>query len=325
MSSKKVTPVAQAKAFEQGSVLCQHCGASMSRVGKAPFSESTCEKCGKEFFIPGKVERYFLYELLGHGGMGSVYRAFAEGAPDETVAVKLLSRSAGENPSNIKALLTESRIASNFTGSDFVAGSLGHGFADGEYYIVSPCIEGERLDRRIARLEKLPSVEMLTVARHILAAEQYIFRRGYLFRDLKPENVIINPYGYAVLLDFGLCKSVTEAANPAGTAYVAGSPYYIPPERLMNEAENAASEIYSLGMVMYFGLTGRNYYNADEIDALARRHISGIRLASSGKMQGIEPRIASLLNDMIRQDNHERPQTFTEVDIRICDLLKEYK
>ncbi|MBO7742481.1 MAG: serine/threonine protein kinase [Victivallales bacterium] len=324
MSKKKVTPSAQAAAFEKGNILCPSCGKTVSRIGTMPFTEVPCEKCGMKIFVPGKLDHYFLYELLGHGGMGSVYRAFSEKNPQETVAVKILSRSAGENPSNILALLTESRIASNFTGSDFVAGSLGHGYADGEYYIVSPCIEGERLDRRIARMEKLAPAEMLAVARHILAAEQYIYRRGYLFRDLKPENVIINPYGYAVLLDFGLCKSVSEAANPDSTAYVAGSPYYIPPERLMNEPENAASEIYSLGMVMYFGLTGRNYYNADEIDSLAKRHISGLRLSSAGKMQGIPKQIAKLLDDMIRQENRERLQTFQEVDARICDLQKEF-
>lgn len=314
------------KAYAAGEVICPKCHSHFFRAGLTPLSVTPCTKCGAETFVPLQVSSYLLINLLGNGGMGSVYRAVLDGDDSgDTVAVKLLSRNARENPANISALLNESRVASNFGGCDFVAPCLDHGFADGEYYAVYPCIDGERLDNYIQRQGQIPDKEMLKIALHIIAAEQHVCRCGYLFRDLKPENIIINKYGYAVLLDFGLCMKLEKAANPASNTYVAGSPYYIPPERLLNEPENPASEIYSLGMIMYFGLTGKNYFNADEIDALARRHVSGLRLTNSSKMAGIRPAIAELMGKMIRQHNQERPQDFISVAQTIQEILQKIK
>lgn len=311
-------------AFARDEVLCQTCNTPLHLQGLEKFTTVKCPKCGKNVFVPGAVAHYVLFDLLGEGGMGSVFKACDLKTDDQNfVALKLMSREAQESPADIMALLNEARVASRFNDSEFIAGCLEHGYSGGEYYTVSPFIDGERIDKRIQRLGKLKETDVLKLALHILAAEQHIYRGGFLFRDLKPENVIINSKGYAILFDFGLCIPVEQAANPSGDAFVAGSPYYIPPERLLNEPENAASEIYSLGMLMYYCLTGQNYFNADEIDALAKRHVSGLRISNTGKMSGIIPSIATLLDLMIRQENQERPQDFGSVADAIKDILHE--
>ncbi|NMA43033.1 MAG: serine/threonine protein kinase [Oligosphaeraceae bacterium] len=324
MTDKKNIPDAQAaiKLWNKGLVRCNACNKTMQLQNLQPLQLIPCSNCQAMFFVPKKVGAYFLYEPSGGGGMGSVYKAVSEKFPAEILAIKILSRAARENPADIHALLNEARVSSFFVNCDFIAACLDSGYEDGEYFAAMPYINGERLDKRIDRLHQLPEKEVMTMGLHLLAAEQHIFHMGYLYRDLKPENIIINEYGYAVLLDFGLCIPRREAEN-CEEEFISGSPYYLPPERLLGQGENACSEIYSLGMLMYHALTGRTFFDADEIQALARRHISGLRLNSAAKMQGLRNSIAILLDAMLRQEPNERPQDFEYVADSLKAIIQE--
>ncbi len=283
-----------------------------------------CAKCGEDFYAPRKIGDYFLVATCGEGGMGSVYEAVSRRFPHQKLAVKLLSRKARENPPNIRAILNEADVSSHFQDSEFIASSLDSGFIDDEFFIVMPLIDGEGLDKRILRLGKLAPAEVLAFTKHILAAEQHIYAKGYLFRDMKPENIIINKFGYAIMLDFGLCISLDKARNP-DDEFISGSPYYIPPERLLGNPEDANSEIYSIGMVMYHALTGTTIYDADELEALAKRHVSTLRVKNASKMTGIPEEIAVLIEAMIRMDPAQRPQSFKEVYDEICRIEESFK
>jgi len=324
MSEKKSIPdpIAALQLWEKGQILCPSCGKVMARENVQPLQLLPCTSCKEMLFVPKKVGSYFLYEPTGGGGMGSVYKAVSELFPDDILAVKILSRAARENPADIHALLNEARVSSFFVNSDYIAACLDSGFADDEYFTVMPFIEGERLDKRIDHLHKLPEKEVLSMGLHLLAAEQHIYHMGYLYRDLKPENIILNQYGYAVLLDFGLCIPRQQAAH-SDEEFVSGSPYYLPPERLLGHGETASSEIYSLGMVLYHALTGRTFYDADEMQALVRRHISGLRINSTAKMQGLRTSIGILLDAMVRQEPNERPQDFVYVADSIKAIIQE--
>ncbi len=315
-------PVAALKLWEKKQISCAACGKVMAMDNVQPLQLIPCANCQEMLFVPKKVSNYFLYEPTGGGGMGSVYKAVSELFPGDILAVKILSRAARENPADIHALLNEARVSSYFVNSDYIAACLDSGYADDEYFTVMPFIEGERLDKRINRLNKLPEKEVLSMGLHLLAAEQHIYHMGYLYRDLKPENIILNQYGYAVLLDFGLCIPKQEATH-SDDEFISGSPYYLPPERLLGHGETACSEIYSLGMVLYHALTGRTFYDADEMDALVRRHISGLRINSSAKMQGLRSSIGILLDVMVRQEPQERPQDFVYVADSIKAILQE--
>ncbi len=308
--------------WEKGLISCPSCRKTLQLETLQPLQLMPCERCKEMIFVPKKVASYFLFEPSGGGGMGSVYKAVSEEYPGELLALKVLSRESKYNPSDIHALLNEAKVSSLFIESEYIAACLDSGFADEEYYAMMPYVSGERLDKKIDRLGQLPEKEVLSIALHLLAAEQHIYRFGYLYRDLKPENIIINEYGYTILLDFGLCISREQAAA-CDEEFISGSPYYLPPERLMGEGETAASEIYSLGMIMYQALTGKPFYDASEIDALARRHISGLRINSSAKMEGIRSSIGILLDAMVRQDPKERPQDFIYVADTIKAILQE--
>lgn len=300
---------------------CPFCHKSHPLSELTPLAMNKCSKCGEEYYVPRKIGPYYLVATCGEGGMGSVYEAVSPKFPHKKLAVKLLSRRARENPPNIRAILNEAEVSSHFQESEFIASSLDSGYIDDEFFIVMPLIDGEGLDKRIERMGKLPPAEVLTITKHVLAAEQHIYAKGYLFRDMKPENIIINKCGYAIMLDFGLCIPLEKARCP-DDEFISGSPYYIPPERLLGTPEDAPSEIYSIGMVMYQALTGSTIYDADELEALARRHVSTLRVKNASKMTGIPEKIAQLLEKMIRQKPEERPQSFREVYDAIVEIEK---
>ncbi|MBR4223060.1 MAG: serine/threonine protein kinase [Victivallales bacterium] len=299
-------------AWRVGALPCPYCGQDIPMEGVASLEMHDCPHCGNQYFMPRKMGDYYLYEPGGGGGMGSVYKTVSRRFPGKVLAMKLLARKARDTPSNIHALLNEAEVSSHFNDSEYLAACFDSGYMDDEYFTVMPYITGEGLDKRIARLTKMPPAEVVPMTMHILAAEQHIYRKGYLFRDMKPENIIINQYGYAILLDFGLCIPLEQARNPQDE-FISGSPYFMPPERLLGKPEDAYSEIYSIGMVIYNALTGTTIYDADDLDALAHRHVAKLKVNNASKMTDIPKDIAVILEKMIRREPEERYQTFQEV------------
>jgi len=308
------------RAWRTGEMPCPSCEKPIGLNDLPQMQLGECPHCHQTLFMPRRLGCYYLYEPCGGGGMGSVYKAVSVKYPGYTLAVKVLARKELSNPGNIRALINEAVASENFGGNEFVAACLDHGHSEGEYYTVMPFISGERLDKRIERLTRLPVDQVLRMTLHILAAEQHIYSCGYLFRDMKPENIVINQAEYAVLLDFGLCLPLEQARNP-NSEFISGSPYYMPPERLLGQPEDANSEIYSIGMVMYHAMTGQTYYDADGLNELAKRHVSKMQISSAAKMEELPAPVGELMARMIRQEPAERPQTFSEVFQSIQDIL----
>ncbi len=309
-------------AFAAGKVPCQQCKFDIPMKGLQQLRMVECPVCKAVTFVPLQVGRFWLFEPLGGGGMGSVYRALSQDALDRHFAVKVLSRIEKTKPANIHALLNEARIGKLIGDHPCLVKCVDSGCENGEYYSAMELVVGERLDKRIDRLGRLPEPQVLQIALHILAAEQHIYKCGYLYRDLKPENIIINNEGYAILFDYGLCVSRDDAMHPKDE-FVSGSPYYLPPERLLGKGEDACSEIYSLGMVIYYALSGQTYFDAGEVEALAKRHVSKVRLSVSSKLRGFPEDLVTVLSKMIRQEPEERYQSFHEVARAIRTLLEK--
>jgi serine/threonine-protein kinase len=181
-------------------------------------------------------------------------------------------------------------------------------------------VHGERMDHRIKRLGKIPETEMILIMLRLLAAETHIYSRGYLYRDMKPQNVILNDRTGAVLFDFGICVSI-EAALDDSANLIAGTPMYFPPERLTGEGESAAGEIYSLGMVLYHGITGRNYFTNRELEAMAAKETLPAMLLNKNKMDGIPNDLAEVITRMIQRHPKKRYQRFIEVERELLRLL----
>ncbi len=299
-------------------VECPSCSSMTSIIDAQPLTLSKCGTCGESIFIPYNIKGFWLYKPLGGGGMGSVYKAFHEKNADLDFAVKILPRDKKSEQRLIDALIREASVGRAFGRHPHLAYVMDYGKYEDEYFSAMEFCEGKRLDMLIEEPAPIPQKYVLLWGLQILSAEQRIFDCGFLFKDLKPQNIIIDADGNAKLIDYGLCEEVGKDPRLGGDS-VEGSPLYMPPERIVGMKENMPGEIYSLGMVMFHALARKTYYTATGAYDLAHKHIAGIRIASvSSRMPAhINPSISELLDKMIARNPSERIQNYKDAAAQI--------
>jgi serine/threonine-protein kinase len=250
--------------------------------------------------------------------MGSVYKAFCERNPDQDYAVKILPRQKKTDQLLIDALTREASVGKSFGRHPHLVSVVDYGRDGDEYFNAMEFCKGERLEQLIEDPDLIPQKFVLLWALQILSAEQRMFECGFLFRDLKPQNIIIDDQGNAKLIDYGLCEKV-ESAPMENADSIEGSPLYMPPERIVGAMENMSSEIYSLGMVMFHALAKKTYYTATGAYELAHKHVAGARMASvSSRIPvGINPKISALIDKMIARYPSDRFQAYKETAFNI--------
>jgi len=216
--------------------------------------------------LPGKrVGPYEIVEEIGKGGMGAVYRAVrADGQYEQNVALKIVLSELGaeftvaqfKNERQILATLNHPNIARILDGGTT---------AEGMPYFVMELIEGQRLDE-YCDTQKLATNARLGLFLQVCSAVQYAHQRLIIHRDIKPGNILVNAEAVPKLLDFGIAKILesNEVGNqPEQTISLVRllTPEYASPEQVKGEPITTASDIYSLGVVLYELLTGRTPYN----------------------------------------------------------------
>ena len=315
--SKSSTPVAgpAADAYTYTVLECPGCAADI------PYDEAVdglnwkkCPSCSRPSLIPRHLGPFMLYAIAGEGGMGRVYKASCDLYPDKIYAVKILPEEKRNDNESIEMLRHESGITALFNGHPNSVTAVEFDVQDGWAYLVTEYVEGETLETRIARQpEGLDEELVLKDMLDLTSLLESITSQGYLFRDLKPQNIIIRPDGRPVLLDYGIAMSAEEANSLIDLNYIDGSPHYVPPERLIGETEDARSEIYSLGMVMVHALTGRPYFQLSGKQAIAEAHVNGQRFSMTLIAPGITLELAEVLDRMICRRKEDRISSFTEL------------
>jgi non-specific serine/threonine protein kinase/serine/threonine-protein kinase len=209
-----------------------------------------------------RLGAYQVVEEIGHGGMGEVYRAVrADGQYTKEVAIKVVrggfeSRTLAErfrNERQILAALDHPNIARLLDG-----GST----EDGVPYLVMELIRGVPIDQYCDD-HGLSIAERLQLFRQVSEAVQYAHQRLVIHRDIKPSNILVTADGVPKLLDFGIAKLLDPSADSGATVMRALTPHYASPEQIRGELSTTASDVYSLGVLLYRLLTGRSPYNGD--------------------------------------------------------------
>lgn len=314
--------------YRRGEIKCGACSKLFSLESCVSLSMTECPSCGESIFVPLKIADFWLCAPLGGGGMGAVYAAYREGGGKEEYAVKVLPRKKKGDRELIETLSQEAEVCRAISGHPGLVNYVDSGLYDTEYYLAMEFVHGMRLDRRIAKGGKFREAEVLLAALQILSAEAHIYNRGYLYRDLKPQNVIVSKERGTVLYDYGLCKPLIDALTPVEGGHFRGSVFYCPPERATGEAEYMCSEIYSLGMVMYHALTGKPFFDSENSNTLVKRHVSSLRLGQSlregkhgGKMKLLQSDMADVLSRMIEREPQRRYQRVVDLEHDLIKIL----
>ena len=225
---------------------------------------------------PGAVfaGRYEVKEILGAGGMGVVYRAF-DCELQEPVAIKTLKPEAMAGGTvALDRFKQEIRLARRIAHRNVVR-TYDLGEVNGMYYLTMEYVEGTSLKQLIASRGRLPVAVTLTVGKQLCRALEVAHAEGIIHRDIKPQNMVVDPSGFLKVMDFGIArlanppkgKGLTEAGISIGT------PDYMSPEQLSGADLDPRSDLYSAGVVLFECLTGRVPFEADTTWALVAKHL----------------------------------------------------
>jgi len=209
-----------------------------------------------------RIGVYQIVEEIGHGGMGEVYRGFrADGQYTKEVAIKLV-RGGYDSASLQERFRNERQILASLDHPNIARLLDGGTTKDGVPYLVMELIEGTRIDS-YCNEHQLSITQRLQLFRQVCAAVQYAHQRLVIHRDIKPSNILVTNDGVPKLLDFGIAKILDPAgvdADATVTLARAMTTEYASPEQIRGEPITTASDVYSLGVVLYQLLTGRSPY-----------------------------------------------------------------
>lgn len=319
---------------ESGSASCAKCGSILTpetlveepasgpegdtAAGVSPeTANEASELTGKE--IGGcRIER-----ALGQGAVGIVYQAHHL-ALDIPVALKTLRAGFAETDEiYIKRFVGEARAAAKLQHQNIV-GVLNVGEDDGTHFIVMQYVEGETLQARLEREEKLPLDEAIGIMRQICEGLELAWQHNIVHRDIKPSNIMIDRNGVAKLAALGLAKADEpgQATTQAGASL--GTPYFMSPE----QAEDAArvdhrSDLYSLGCTFYYAVCGKQPYDGFSVFQILSKHVS----APIPDPRDVDPQIpanvANTIMKLMAKTPERRYQTAAEVGRQLCHIQEQ--
>ena len=255
-------------------------------------------------------ERYRLDERIASGGMGSVYAA-TDQRLQRTVAVKLLKEGLAEDPTFIERFRREARAAGALSHPN-IAGVYDFGDDDSRHYMVMELANGKDLARVLREDGPMEADRATNIAAQIAAALEHAHAAGVVHRDIKPPNVIVDGNDKVKVTDFGIARAAGDATLTA-TGSVLGSAHYISPEQAGGAEVGPASDIYSLGIVLYEMLTGTVPFTGDSIIAVAMRHVSDDVPAPSELRSDIPAHLDGVVQRATAKDPRDRYRSAAEL------------
>lgn len=267
----------------------------------------------------GQLGKYELRERLGQGGMAEVWKAF-DARLQRFVAIKFLHSMLRGDPTFITRFLREAQAVASLHHPNIVQiydfETPAPGADDALAYMVMDYIEGQTLAEYLRASSQLgtflPEADLLSMFYSISDAIDYAHRHGLLHRDIKPANILLdqrntarNPMGEPILTDFGIVKIIGSASGTL-TSSSMGTPLYISPEQAQGHPDTAASDIYSLGVVLYEVCAGRVPFRGDSPFAILQQHIAVPPPPPEQFNAAISPELSAVITRSLAKKPEER-------------------
>ncbi|HTU98698.1 MAG TPA: Stk1 family PASTA domain-containing Ser/Thr kinase [Solirubrobacteraceae bacterium] len=247
--------------------------------------------------------RYRVVSRLGSGGMADVFLA-EDQQLGRKVALKLLHHRFAQDPDFVERFRREAQAAAGLQHPNVVS-VYDRGSFDDTYYIAMEYLPGRSLKALIRQEAPLDPLRAIDITIQILKAARFAHRRGVIHRDLKPHNVIVDDSGHAKVTDFGIARA--GASDMTETGSIMGTAQYLSPEQAQGRAVNAASDLYSVGVVLYEMLTGRVPFDADSAVSIALKHVSEAPPPPSQFNPSIPPELEQTVLWVLNKNPADRP------------------
>ena len=248
--------------------------------------------------------RYRLIEQIDSGGSAYIYKAMDE-LTKQIVAVKILKPELTENEEFVQRFKKEVQAAAKLRHANIIR-AYDAGLDNGTYYIVMDLIEGKTLKHLINVNGPLPVKYAVAVAKKLCLALEYAHVKGFVHRDIKPHNVMIDMTGEPYIADFGIARNIAQNTITAEEGSVMGSVHYFSPEQARGERVDKRSDIYSLGILLYEMVTGKVPFDADTSVAIALKHINDPMPDAKESAPSLPESINKIIQKATQKDKHFR-------------------
>ncbi|MGV3711196.1 MAG: serine/threonine-protein kinase [Gemmatimonas sp.] len=293
---------------------CSRCGAELPEVTAPPLGEPD-EELTELRRATGN--RYTIVKRLGSGGMAHVYLA-RHAALQRSLVVKVLHRNLARDPEMRERFRREAEAAARLV-HPFVCAIADMGHSGDLEYLVMPYYAGGSLADLLARQRTLTPIIASTTAVQVACALDYAHRRGVIHRDIKPDNILFDEDGNAVLTDFGIATARFHGRLTV-TGRAMGTPHYMSPEQAMGKLVDGRSDLYAVGLLLYEMLIGKPPFDGDDSYAVGYKHVHEQPVAPASA----DPRVPMLLSSIIMKCLAKSPADRYDRGFDLADALNAF-
>jgi len=263
-------------------------------------------------------DRYRLVTCIGSGGMAMVYEGL-DMLLERRVAVKVLRQRFAGDPEFLERFQREARAAANLDHPNIVT-VFDVGRDGDRHYIVMEYVDGQDLKTLIRQRSRLDVAQAVDIATQVSRGVGHAHQAGFIHRDIKPQNVLITQEGSAKVVDFGIARALSESGlTDSDTVW--GSPIYFAPEQAAGEKPTPASDVYSIGVVMYEMLAGSPPFRADNPTALAMKHLREEPPPLATRNPQVPPRLEWIVRKVLSKEPAARYRTAEQ----LAHVLEDYR
>ena len=261
--------------------------------------------------------RYKLTERVGLGGMAEVYRA-EDNVLGRTVAVKVMLPQYAADPTFTKRFRQEAASAANLQ-SPYIVSIYDWGLDGETYYIVMEFLRGTDLKTAIKERGAINQRKAAEIGSQVAQALSVAHAGGIIHRDIKPQNIMIQPDGNIKVMDFGIARA--GDAGLSQTATVLGTAHYVSPEQAQGKELTGASDIYSLGVVLYEATTGKLPFDGQDAVSVAVKQVNELPASPSTINPNIDPALEAIIMKAMEKDSERRFKDASEMRHILNDYL----
>jgi predicted Ser/Thr protein kinase len=269
---------------------------------------------------PGDLiaDRYELEEVVGTGGMSSVFRAH-DRQLERLVAIKILHEHYAEDPEYLERFRREARAVAKLSHPNIVT-VIDRGDDDGRQYIVFEHVDGENLKELVLRSGRLSVRRALELALAVADGLAFAHDHGLVHRDVKPQNVLLSNEGEVKVTDFGIARSLHMEHGVTQTGTVIGTGEYLAPEQASGKPISPATDVYSLGVVLWELLAGDVPFVGENFVAVALRHVNEPPPSLRERRPDVSPRLDAAVQRALAKDPARRFPSMTAFakELRAC-------
>ena len=261
--------------------------------------------------------RYQITECIGVGGMAEVYRA-TDNVLGRVVAVKVMLPQYAADENFARRFKQEAASAANLS-SPYIVNVYDWGQDDGTYYIVMEFVRGSDLKTAIKERGAINQRKVAEIGSQVCQALSVAHKQDIIHRDVKPQNIMVQPDGNVKVMDFGIARAKNSTMDK--TASVLGTAHYISPEQAQGKDLTPASDLYSLGIVLYEAATGKLPFDGPDAVSVAMKQVQEAPALPSEIKPDIDPGLEAIIMKAMAKNPSERFATAMEMRYALNDFL----